>query len=1307
MFRIFRKMRIKRTKVQHKQLGLRLDRPVEGGMTKCRNAEILRGQLCLRPPRHLVSTGGDYGLCRTATYYHAVNGNRYIVADFTGDETMTTYMFQVEADGRELTEIAATTVAGLTGVSFSENDSLPTYTSGRGGMFRCDGIENKIIESPTLVHGCGVEPPDTEVNVAITNVAVPTLPDITLSVTAEPNAQGVELAPGTYKFLFRIVREIDGTLYKSNWSDAVPVDVPDVDGYRNIGLHFSAFPKNKEIYHSYEFARTLCDGNEFFRMWQDTTVGIFQIGIPVDELDADITGNNSAEPGGGASFLSYTKMVVYTTFVKKYVDGTEVESYPSPGRVFDLTGFTENFKITNIPVSTDPEVGFVRLYRPVYGGDPNQSYRAGEVSNGTLTATLEKTDEILAVENNQLNFDLIKPPVARYVLQAGSHMVYLNLPEVPGGKSLFMFSSPEQHEGVYAKETRYFDTSDGQPIMGGAVLGDHLVVFKSSKCQLFSLGEFWPGTILNYGLVSASTIQPYRNGIVFLSREGVIMLTANLEEIRLSQDKIQVRIIQDYMDNGAVFQSALYPEKDQYHIIAYFNGASGIEDHVYLVCSLRIGEWVDFLYEDAGSPVYDMALCNAADESGRQVVVTIGNGLSQNEGDTIDWDIVVPDSDEGDTVAPHSTWDSCIFVDGATTAVYFLANDEMSLPSLFRSTSNDLRAWSEASPCGTPTTAVTLTNITRIDESTMYFVGIDAANLQRVYSYNIPTSSWAEIGLIDAAVIDSEARIVATPGSTSHAFLLFSEPNPAVPIYDEATELSNGYSVGQVVFDEGYRRVRRYLGNTTSTSHEEPTNGHGVQWAYLYPDCLNGPETPSYYIFDSSGLLTDGAEIHCYVIPWGFGGLCSGIRHDVPYYARLVAGTSRIFQIFTEPTGGDPVRVAMHYTMHSFLEDGFAVWGVPNSILWLPIGEEFEQEPVQRTFHEWEYIERTPYVRPILRKISGDAILPAYEFEYGDRLFPESLAYSEADRHLYGLRFPANQEEFVVFRKDVRNDNSIEECIKYCVQYDHEQSKLIPETFRIFPSPIGLWVYNGYNLKLFDEESGWTRKRITDDFQAKWIGMNEQGYFWTYTDEPVTTIQLITFEPKVFAVADIPSLPGGLKGFDVHPSEFFLTACHSVREAPDQGGTTLYYIRKFGDEISSSVVIGNPPTPGELTFYGPVMEITSCYFGEQQGHRFRVHGGSVEVTSNVLSGAEVSLETNIDLKRRGAAAKRTTVLSRGLMPVENREPGTIQELHLYARQCSKARWSLRAGALIDSPANIKISPPTWISQVVGEVEDNE
>lgn len=172
-----------------------------------------------------------------------------------------------------------------------------------------------------------------------------------------------------------------------------------------------------------------------------------------------------------------------------------------------------------VVASTDSQVDKIVLYRTLDGRDTY--YKHSEVANADASITDSTADDDLTT---LLEYNNTVPPKAKYVILHNNRVVYLNCPDETDGDSLIMWSKSSYGEAVPSANYQYFDREDGEPITGGASIGDYLVVFKRNKFSVLS-GDFDEASELyttGYGLGCTShyTIIPFEDKVVFLSEEG-------------------------------------------------------------------------------------------------------------------------------------------------------------------------------------------------------------------------------------------------------------------------------------------------------------------------------------------------------------------------------------------------------------------------------------------------------------------------------------------------------------------------------------------------------------------------------------------------------------------------------------------------------------------------------------------------------------------------------------------------------------------------------------------------------------------
>lgn len=210
--------------------------------------------------------------------------------------------------------------------------------------------------------------------------------------------------------------------------------------------------------------------------------------------------------------------------------GTRSNSNPTPVTLADV--FRQPVSLTNLPVSADPQVTHVEIWRTVGGGEA--FFYVDKVTNGTTTYTdiFADYDGLHSLTSNVLTPTVLLTDniVPRSTFERSAlHQGRVFWTDANSGK---LYYSPEGRPEVAADFLTV--TTDEEPLTGLATLAGRL--FVSSEARWFEiLGTDAPFLVAEVlyapGCVQPFTIVSTPYGIVYQSQDGIRRLDGSLAEL--------------------------------------------------------------------------------------------------------------------------------------------------------------------------------------------------------------------------------------------------------------------------------------------------------------------------------------------------------------------------------------------------------------------------------------------------------------------------------------------------------------------------------------------------------------------------------------------------------------------------------------------------------------------------------------------------------------------------------------------------------------------------------------------------------
>lgn len=274
-----------------------------------------------------------------------------------------------------------------------------------------------------------------------------------------------------------------------------------------------------------DFKGTLYSKAILFRFYDDRfrkVADITSLGQVVTDSVLDISGNQELDNSlFGPIRGTYT--YVYTYYNK--VDGTE--SAPSPVSAELVIG-SGKITVQNIQSSTDPQVGFIRIYR--VGGDLTKFTFVAEIANGTVSYLDTLKDTVLTGELlSTTNYDA--PPTGlKYITQA-----YAMLFGAVGSKLYYTpIGKPNAWPGDYFIECV-------ETITGIAIVANGLIVFNKTKALIVS--GTGPTSLsksplsMSQGCIDHYSIVNIDGAAYWASTDGICASNGNVPTV-ISKDKL-------------------------------------------------------------------------------------------------------------------------------------------------------------------------------------------------------------------------------------------------------------------------------------------------------------------------------------------------------------------------------------------------------------------------------------------------------------------------------------------------------------------------------------------------------------------------------------------------------------------------------------------------------------------------------------------------------------------------------------------------------------------------------------------------
>lgn len=1309
-------------------LGLRIDVPLEGGFSKCKNVEFVGPLLKQRNPRQDCDnsnpTSGEY---YKVIHYLPRTGNDIVICDVPdGLGEMNIVAAYNTPDGTDVS------IGSYYEVEVGLDIATGSYQNGDIGAYRVDGEnDNMIIWDITTTYPIGVTPPANDPTIVAgsqTFIPPPIRPtDFTVEAVQAPG-EGGYLVAGQYSLFITYVKTVGSDQYESAPSDIKTVTVPDgTEGM--ITVTFSASGESDVTLVRCYRTKVIGTEGETEEFSLDDTPTFYQEGEVADTagsydfvyVDSVLGTEGFPEYSGvfgedpAASFSLYN---IYYCYVKKYADGRETISSPSPA----LTVTAEVDPVFQVGYTASAEYGvnYIRFYRNLFKeiGD-DIFYQCKEIANAGSSTTLDATDTYIDVFDVPLEFDNDKVGNCKYVILDQGVMVYLNFPGVTGGGSMFQFSKEFEYEHVPNVNLVNFDPEDGNPITGVFSLYGELYVGKSNKIAKYSRSNL-DGAITYRRVrdISATmgifdnrcTKNVDKDAVIFLSLEGFIYYDGQ-KFANISKNKIQT-IVKQYIDAEAEFSAVYYPESNQYHVIIFTLAAGKVDDHRYFVCHLDNFEWTEMEFRnDNGEIVFDVCLGKAIDEKSREVIISAydtGTNMQMQQYDIPPGaSILETTEDEITEIGSQSAWSSCFY---SNDYIFFLGKNGTGDDSLFYIPESG-GSYGVAVEVGAPSFSDTLLRVAHGDDY-IFILGLDPINDdQMVLARYVSSFTQLDLDLDDSGIYVPQDEFNFIPLSSGNIFYSYLAPDTDYGMYDKDTEQAGGYDVGDIVYEKQYRRVKEYWGATEYSYGAGPTNGNYFHWAYPWPEVLEYPVGENtIYLYDQTDTLSDGVQIHFSGI---HDALYTTLEEGIDYYVNEVE--DQIYTVSLE-LAGTPLAIAGPYYSHEGTQGSFVYHHleVAPIMRWLPAATEFTfSTEVEYTVHDWEYLDIRSYVAPYF-SITGDDPGKIYEFEYGDRVYGNS--FFKSGNYIYFSWYRAADEKFWISRIKILFGEGEE--IAYTVENIKQIKVSDMETgdVRLFinADQDRIFCYNGVSFKEYSYARGWDIAQQSDPITLTWVDYCPAlQSFWAYgtVDEEVV-VMMIDQEFNLYPMNI--ELPESLVGFAAHPTLYRLSACHNSEGIPlPPQHETVYLIEKLKNVINILISTIIRDFEANYQIFGVVVELVSCLSDRYINHfRQGVYKGYFQVNSFNPSLGIFSIRPDRNRRSKEERVSSDYIYCEGTPTFASEdvmEMGRLHEVEVGLEADSTSyRWELEAGDMIDGyHATLYVYPPGFKIKVMGEAEDGD
>jgi hypothetical protein len=676
--------------------GLYLDGlTLDGALTKAKNVRLQpSGDLHRRKPTNPITMTAQTITSRagrgTKSLFQFENsiGSRYFLADY---EYGTSNLMQM--DGFTLTTTAgAVTVLGQTTLknALTCSDTIkPKYAIMQDRCFRVDGSNaNLYIKDLTVTHTVGCTAPTVAPNPADTT--------------------GGSILPGTYiVFYTYIKRDGQGTEMVTNGTFDADTGWTKGSGWTiNTGTKKAVKGAGAGVLEP-STPLTVVAGNRYLIVytiaswsgtgWFDVTIG--GTTEHANGIDGTYHRYVTATNTGNLTFTTSESASTCTldgVSVKNVSSAYTVESEPSPGGSVAVT----NTAIKFTPVrNTDTDVVSIKIYRTLLGAEDAYAYYDQEVSNDAVEATLINADTTLQGRTSDVGYEVINvtadyngymyhdvPPLAKYVLSAGSRMWY-------AVNSTLYWSNIDEPEHVYSLNYQTFDPLDGDIITGIAALNNNIIVFKRKKMWLV---DMYSTSVVDgvaqiskqpvsrqYGAFAPNSIQVTgeQNSVIFLSEEGVLKWDGASGFTNISKNRINT-VISEYMKygSGELIDSMYYPERKEYHLLLYYRSTDTISAQRHFVYSLEADGWTeDVMVATNGTPVYETCLGYVSDDYHR--LIPLGATLATTTGTSTviyqyDFDVAANSEDVDSLVKNLGESDYIVSTcQDSSSNIYYCASD--------------------------------------------------------------------------------------------------------------------------------------------------------------------------------------------------------------------------------------------------------------------------------------------------------------------------------------------------------------------------------------------------------------------------------------------------------------------------------------------------------------------------------------------------------------------------------------------------------------------------------------------------------
>ena len=253
--------------------------------------------------------------------------------------------------------------------------------------------------------------------------------------------------------------------------------------------------------------------------------------------------------------------------------------------------------------------------------DPNVGWEQITAVDRTVTP-FHGSEMFMGLDGDDEGPYLLEPPKGRLVASCNGRL-FVGIPDDEG--DAFRYSNFGDYRGWSANNIIRLKTSDNTPVVGWAVMGSVLVIFKRRSIHVASVFSQYDATVREVvsgiGCVAKGTIASIPGGIIFLSEDGVYAF--NGQSVTPLSQNIERRLRErsDTFDRG----TGVYYRNRRQYILTIPSGThnNGLMNDLFTVLHLGYeGEWSEHNYSrGSGAPFAVRPMCSHLRPSGEEFLM--------------------------------------------------------------------------------------------------------------------------------------------------------------------------------------------------------------------------------------------------------------------------------------------------------------------------------------------------------------------------------------------------------------------------------------------------------------------------------------------------------------------------------------------------------------------------------------------------------------------------------------------------------------------------------------------------------------